>query len=486
MAQSVVLVVALLIGVLYYCSAENVYCVTPTPTSCSSCPHNSIHCATLSEYAQEVETYFSSNTTMVFLSGVHALATNITVTANIARLTMEGKSSSGNLPTVVCSGSVGFSFTSIVDFKIHSLAFTSCSRTYTISLDDASSFLDLQYNTRIHNRSPPSIHLKYALHLQFIQYAELVNCSFHDNLGTALVVSSTNVILAGNSNFTHNHCTESNSCVGGGGIAAFSSMLTFTGNTTFFENNANVYGAGIFMIRCRLSSTGSIHFINNLNLGLQLFVPAGTVWAAASSLQFNGTNNFINNSARSDFGGVGGAIYALYTSLSFTGVSNFEQNSATSAGAIYAAGNSVLHFSGTSNFSSNNATLGGAIFSTLNTTLIFDGTASFTDNGHDIGEIIASQGGGIVLALTSTISILPNTTVYWVNNRATSGGAISVWEMTLNGSFDTTFCTQFDTCRPRINCFFQLPGQNMSNGIDAQLVSRTILLTMQEVCYMVV
>ena len=73
-----VLVAALLINTLSYCSAENVYCVTPTATSCSSCPHNN-HCATLSEYAQEAELYFTSNTTMVFLPGDHVLDTNITV-----------------------------------------------------------------------------------------------------------------------------------------------------------------------------------------------------------------------------------------------------------------------------------------------------------------------------------------------------------------------------------------------------------------------
>ena len=61
-----VLVAALLINTLSYCSAENVYCITPTATSCSSCPRNN-HCATLSEYAQEAEMYFTSNTTMVFL-----------------------------------------------------------------------------------------------------------------------------------------------------------------------------------------------------------------------------------------------------------------------------------------------------------------------------------------------------------------------------------------------------------------------------------
>ena len=94
----------------------------------SSCPHN-IHCATFSEYAQEAELYFTSNTTMVFLPGDHALDTNITV-ANVTRLTMYGESSSGKRATVVCNGSVGLSFSSMVNFRIDSLAFTSCSGEY--------------------------------------------------------------------------------------------------------------------------------------------------------------------------------------------------------------------------------------------------------------------------------------------------------------------------------------------------------------------
>jgi len=58
MAQSTfILVTALLISTLSYCSAENVYCVTPTDTSCSSCPHNN-HCTTLSEYAKKSSSIF--------------------------------------------------------------------------------------------------------------------------------------------------------------------------------------------------------------------------------------------------------------------------------------------------------------------------------------------------------------------------------------------------------------------------------------------
>ena len=112
-----VLVGVLVIDALYYCSAENVYCVTPTATSCSSCPHKSNHCATLSEYAQEVQMYFTSNTTFVFLPGDHALDLNITV-ANFSRLTIHGLSSSDNTATIVRNGSVGFRFTNMVDINI--------------------------------------------------------------------------------------------------------------------------------------------------------------------------------------------------------------------------------------------------------------------------------------------------------------------------------------------------------------------------------
>ena len=327
MAQFIVLMSTLLINAVLHCSAQNVYCVIPTATSCSFCPHNSTNCTTLSEYAREAELYFTSNTTMVFLPGNHTLDTNITV-ANVTGLMMYGESSSDNLPTVVCNGPVGFSFTNMVDFKLHSIAFTSCSRD---SSDPLAS--------------------KYALLFDLVEYAELVNCSFHDNLGTALVVMNTSITLTGNTNFTCNHC-EDDYCVGGGGIAAVSSSLIFIGDTTFIENNARfgndaTHGAaGIDIIDCSLTSTGSIHFINNTSTGYfidysNLFGPPGAIWASASSLHFTGTNNFINNSADD---GIAGAIAVTSTSLSFTGSSNFNRNSGGYGGAICAECDSALSF----------------------------------------------------------------------------------------------------------------------------------------------
>ena len=431
MAQStpfIVLATALFTTALSCCSAENVYCVTPTVTSCSSCLPNSTNCTTLSEYAHEAELYFTSNTTMVFLPGDHALDTNITV-ANVTRLTMRGESSSGNtVAKVVCSGSVGFLFSNIERFIIHSLAFTACSRTYTIEVLDIASLIfpvpdSMQYNFYIS--------IKYALLLQSTQYAELVNCSFHDNLGTALVVDNTNIALIEN-NFTHNHC-ESNSCVGGGGIAAIGSNLTFTGDTMFIGNEANFGGAGIFMINSTMSSTGSVHFIRNSisgNItipGIPIFhLVAGTICASASSLHFNGTNNFINNSAQSLTVRRAGAISAVNNvSLSFSGTSNFINNSAQyEGGAICAYSNTSLSFSGTNNFINNSAQYeGGAICAYSNTSLSFSGTNNFINNS-------AQYEGGAICAYSNTSLSFSGTNNFINNSAQYEGGAITGYSNT--------------------------------------------------------
>ena len=391
----IVLVAVLLINTLSHSSAENVYCVTPTATSCSSCPHNT-HCTTFSEYAQEAELYFTSNTTMVFLPGDHNLDKNITV-ANVTRLTLRGESSSDNIATVVCSGSVGLSFTSMVDFKIDSLAFTTCNRKYAIA-----GILSIPPN------GTTIVHVALLLHST---HAELVNCSFHDNLGTALAVNNTNITLAGNTFIHNNYHLEEFVCVShcmrGGAITAVHSNLIFTGNTTFLENSAV------------------------------------SIRSSASFLEF-----------------YWGAILAYnnYTTINFNGASNFINNSADLGGAIFTYDNTTINFNGASNFINNSADWGGAIYAHTNITLTFSRTVNFTNN-------VAITGGGVYLGLKCTVSTLPNTTVYWENNHAYVGGAIYVQD----GS-PISYCTSVTALAPKEECFFQLPGQNLSSGINVKLV----------------
>ena len=400
MAQStsfIVLVAALLINTLFYCSAENVYCVTPTATSCSSCPHNSTHCATLSEYAQEAEMYFTSDTTMVFLPGDHTLDRSVTV-VNVARLTMWGEFSSNNMATVVRNGSVEFCFTNMVDFNIYFLAFTSYNRSWSYGSHPASN---------------------YALFLQSIQNAELVNCSFHDNIGTALAVNNTSVTLVENK-FTHNQCacrSFSEMCELGCGITTLNSYLTFTGNTSFHDNtqtahHSYAYCAGaIWASASSLHFTGTNNFIDNSANGIN---SVGAIYAQADTLlSFNGTSNFAHNSA--DVGGVIGTVDNV--AFTFNGTNVFFNNSASdSGGAIFASSNTLLNFIGTNEFSHNSANSGGAIFAVTNTSLIFIGTNNFTRNSAGIG------GGAVVTAENCVLTF--NGTNNFINNLANNGGAI--------------------------------------------------------------
>ena len=396
---------------------------------------------------------------MVFLPGDHALNRNITV-SNVTRLTMHGESSSGNRATVVCSGSVGLRFTSMVEFKMYSLDFTSCSRLlrYAVTV----------HSFPKHDVRPAPVYA--VLDLQSTQCTELVNCSFHGNPATALVVNNTDINLAGSTEFAHNKACGT--IVAGGAIIASNSNLTFTGNTTFLDNGAafgkrpshgsKVGGGAILTLNHTvLSFSGTTNFINNLAiLGGAIFTSYNTV------LSLSGTNNFINNSAELD----GGAIYtSRNTVLSFNEANNFINNSAGYGGGAIHANNIVLSFSGATHFFNNTAPVGGAMRNT-NNTLTFNGTIYFTNNGH-FGKGVStvngySYGGGVFMRLRSTFSILPNTTVYWENNHASLGGAIFVDDVTPTASY----CTEVTPYVPKEECFFQLPGQNLSSGIDVQLV----------------
>ena len=49
--------------------------------------------------------------------------------------------------------------------------------------------------------------------------------------------------------------------------------------------------------------------------------------------------------------------------------------------------------------------------------------------------------------------------------HASLGGAIYVEDAS-----PMSYCTHFAALVPKRECFFQLPGQNLSNGIDVQLI----------------
>ena len=156
----------------------------------------------------------------------------------------------------------------------------------------------------------------------------------------------------------------------------------------------------------------------------------------------------------------GGAIFMKHNIvLTFNGSNYFFNNSAGIGGVIYAGYNMSMSFSGTSSFSSNSAMYGGAISANSYNTLTLNGNISFTNNGYNTRD---SRGGAMYLGISSTLSILPHTTVHWESNHATLGGAIYV------GSHNPLiYCTDID-CHiyTTKKCFFQISTVNLLSGIQ--------------------
>ena len=210
---------------------------------------------------------------MVFLPGDHVLDRNISVD-NVTRLTIQGKSSSssGNIATVFHNGSVSFNFTNMADFNICSLAFTSHNRSWSYGSHPASNS---------------------GLGLQSTRNAKLVDCSFHDNLGTALAVCNTNITLTGNNEFIHNYsaCESfSERCNLRCAITAVNSTLKITSNQGLPVLQCSSEGV-ILMCRASFTSCSCPQSSSSDRLSTQCLLRASntipcTVWSGVSySLQ---------------------------------------------------------------------------------------------------------------------------------------------------------------------------------------------------------
>ena len=254
--------------------------------------------------------------------------------------------------------------------------------------------------------------------------------------------------------FTGTNSFSNNSVVRDGGAvyASLNNELIFTGTNDFSNNSAVRDGGAVYASHNNeLIFTGTNDFnINSADNGGVIYMVNNTI------LDFNGINNFNNNHAIAD----GGVIHAqINTSLCFCGNSHFNQNSAEYGGAI-CIGKTALNFTGTSSFNNNSVVWdGGAIYTWDNSEISFSGTSNFNSN-----SAAGNNGGGALYLSNSTLLILPNTSMYWKDNHARFGGAIYIEEM-----FPFIYCTLIDTYMPKEECFFQLPSQNLSIGIDAQL-----------------
>ena len=470
-------------NVVYGSSSQNISVYYVTPASTLPCPGEPCH--TLSEFVQQADTYFTSDTTFVFLPGNHTLENGLLV-RGITSLTLLGDSS---IPQTVitCTRAVSLAFISIDEVQIRGLTFMSCG-----------------------DFGNP------AVGFTSIRNGEISNCQFENSTnvdgsggnGGAVSVVMSNISLL-ESRFERNTAVNGggflasqstvtaarnifvgNSISGGGGaVALIASTVSFVQNTVV--NNTAEFGGGVVAADCVAT------FEENDFIGNVAPFTGGGVSTIGGNVTFLGRNNFISNYVTMLFGAglavrsghaelrgetrftmnsaqiIGGAVIIFDSSVIFSGNLTIENSTSLYGGglmaaqsvlefsgdiffqrnrAIYGAGiyvtTSNISFSGNTSFSSNSANFGGGIYAAFSN-LRFEGMGSFTENS-------ATNGGGLLLTADSKCFFLPNTDIRFISNSAIqNGGAINVEDsIPLAYCFDTSSTFSLTILG---ECFFQLP-----------------------------
>ena len=462
----------LLLLILPLCSAQRTYYVTTLSTPCPTPEPEA--CCVLSECVQNVSRYFASNTTLLFLPGIHILETPVRV-ENVSILTLSGDPSS--LPQVtsriICSSNPAayFTFDSVLELDISALGFDSCG-----SGINASVSLIAVYNSQITNcvfqncSSDALSGAGGALFMQFVGNTAISDCTFFNNsasLGGGVLVLA---LSDSGVSFFRNEFVN-NTALAGGGLYIESSNVTVIENS-FVHNTASISGGGV-CIRSGNSITffGETNFVDN-TAGLGMGFGGGLYIEDTATVLFNGDTFFGANSA--DL--LGGAMLIYNSSVIFTGSVGVEGSNASYGAAvaivqsclsvenatfqdnrgIYGAGiysrEANLTFSEGATLCNNMATLGGAIYAS-SSNLNFEGSSSLSQN-------TARNGGGMLLTDDSKINLFPGTKLYFRSNFAQeTGGAIIVEESTPLG-----YCTNSNISLAQVvssDCFFQLQNQTV-------------------------
>ena len=211
---------------------------------------------------------------------------------------------------------------------------------------------------------------------------------------------------------TNVHISEASS---GSGSALFAanSTVNFCGCNNFINNTA-IYrsseGGAVTLYNCTSNFVGNILFLNNTATS------AGAIFISYGNLTIFGNISFDNNRA---IYGPGGAVGLEYSYVSISGVISFVNNSVNSnsgcGGALGIIGGEQ-RISGNIEFLNNSADQGGAMWG-LRGDITILGNVSFIQN--------SAQTGGAISLFHHSIDISGNV-IFNKNSAIISGGAISI------------------------------------------------------------
>ena len=414
--------------------------VTPSPLV--PCPEKPCH--TLNEYAGNVSYYFSSTTTLIFLSGKHELNQSLFVNG-LTSLHFQGSTSEENSCEVVCTQPALFWLTYVKNVMINDLNFSYCG-----GVKECVLCIFYAYNFTMDSCEISNSNNSVGLSVQETTFTYIRSCGFRNNFynrywnGVAgLYITSSTVQFSGKNVFLSNRGPV-------GGLWMVNCTVNFTGNLIFKKNSMAIAGGGgMHLFECKAVLYGESWFVENSADG------GGGGLFLDSSVLINANTTIIENNTGTGRTG-GGILVTTYSKLVNSGTLTVKGNTASSGGGIYVSENSTFENIGILNLQNNleinhvsgvNVNGGGGLF-LIQSIFICKGQVRV------VGNTALTDGGGIYLVFDSQIVLYPVAEIHFINNTAHQrGGAVYVEDAVTTA----LYCTSFNYFY-RFDCFYQLEG----------------------------
>ena len=379
--------------------AEKAYVRPNTSVPCSS---SSQPCLTFNEYAQEVSQYFVDNTTFLFLPGTHELDVQLDL-KNLSNISFIPSNEVNVTVQVLLSPSVNITWTNCDNIEVSGLIF----------------ILSGQFNVL-----PEPVGIS--------SDTELI---FQETTGFL-----TNLSLIGNGTRQFARCISSHveisnlvaTSTKAPILHASNSVVKFYGQNSFFDNNisteTDIIHTYILMLeKCSFNFSGNTSFVNSTGV---------TVITFGSDNYISGNLAFVNNTFSSQLQSLSAAMQFIGNTSIISGNVSFINNAVFKGGSQISLFAATCYIPGNVLFLQNDVHLdvrpiledytGGAAIFTQISTIFISGVASFTRN-QAIAPMGSSINGGAIRAVgLSRVILNESSNVSFIENSATSGGALSI------------------------------------------------------------
>ena len=415
--------------------ADSVIYVTPSPLV--PCPAEPCH--TLSEYAHNVSHYFTSNTTLIFLSGTHELDTNLTV-SGLTSLQLLGNTSEPTSCKVVCTQPAHVNVSNVARVVISALSFSSCGGAGV----ESALYITNALNCTLDSCQLCNSNNATGLQIGSTNSVYIRSCIFENNTnsggGGGVFIVNSHVEFSEHNEFVSNSVPMEGDFGYGGGLYLYNSIADFTGPVVFRNGTAHT-GGGLSTFK------SEVHFHSSVSFTFNSAFQGGALFLDKEST-FTITNVTTIEHNRALYGG--GIFMGLQSTLYNFGFLSVNNNTAYVGGGIWTDFNSTLANFGQLNLQNNNATVGGGIGLTNGNTFVCKGQLRV------IGNTATITGGGIGVGFDAFIILHHSTEMYFINNTANNkGGAVYVEDSVSSA----LYCTSYDYFY-KFMCFYQLEAED--------------------------